>query len=191
MRFFLRQDSGAHPSLFQYFIASLPVLFLLLSCCLLLKSPKHRPSTAKWAVHLNQNCWPSGILFGKKKKKKRLEAGCMNSSPDSPPWSPMRQKKIHCQRNDWERLLSALAMGLWLSHFLSCLPTSDYQMPFCMKAPATSSSPQRQLELPRAEGPRELQLLHPLPVALVLTKQRHQVHKGVMFALVMPYTHCC
>lgn len=82
------------------------MFFLLLSWCLLLKSLNCHPDPAKWAVHLNQNRWPSGILF-----EKRTQVGYVNNNPDPPPRPPMRQKRIHCQGDGWERLLSALVMG--------------------------------------------------------------------------------
>lgn len=173
MSLFLRPDSGAYPSLCQYFMASPPIFFLLLSCCLLLKSLNPQPDTAKWAVHLNQNCWPSGIVL-----EKRTQVGYMNNIPDSPPRPPMRQKKIHCQEDDWERLLSALVMGCDYHVLRAAFPFPISRCLSVWKHQPLSSSPRRQLQLPGAEGPRELQLLYPSPVTLVIVdaEQRHQQH---------------
>lgn len=155
------------------------MFFLLLSLCLLLKSLNPQPATAKWAVHLNQNCWPSGILF-----EKRTQVGYMNNNPDSPPRPPMRQKKIHWQGDDWERLLSALVMGCDYHVLRAAFPFPISRCLSVWKHQLLSSSPWRQLQLPGAEGPRELQLLHPSPVTLVLTE-----HQQPLEAWCLPWLY--
>ena len=177
MSLFLRQDWGSHPSLCQYFMVCPPYAILLLSCCLLLKSLNRQPDTAKWAVHLNQNCWPSGIRF-----EKRTQVGCTNKYPDSPPWPPMRQKKIHCQGDDWEGLLSALVMGCDYRVLWAAFPVPISRCLSVWKHQPLSSSPWRQLQIPGAEGRGELQLLYPSPVTLVLTEQKY--HQQCLYVCI-------
>lgn len=186
MSLFLRQDSGAHLSVFQYFIASPHYVFLPLICCLLLKSLNRQLDTVKWAVHLNQNCWPSGILF-----EKRTQVGYMNNNPNSSSQHPMRQKKIHCQGDNWERLLSPLVMGcdyhvLWAAFAVAssrCLSVWKHQ--------SLSSSPWRQLQLPG--GRRTKRAAAALP--LTSDSSAHKAKASTasirwMFALAIRCAHC-
>lgn len=123
------------------------MFFLLLSGCLLLKSLNCQPAPAKWAVHLNQNCWPSGIVF-----EKRTQVGYVNNNPRPLPRPPVRQKKIHCQGDGWGRLLPALVMGcdqhvppapsLFLLADAFLWESRNLWLPLL-----------KMLQLPRAEGP--------------------------------------
>lgn len=186
MSLFLRQDSGAHPSVFQYFIASPHYVFLLLSCCLLLKSLSRQPDTAKWAVHLNQNCWPSGILF-----EKRSQVGYMNNNPNSPSQPPMRQKKIHCQGDNWKRLLSALVMGCDYHVLWAAFPFPSSRCLSVWKHQSLSSSPWRQLQLPG--GRRTKRVAAALPLTSDSSAHKAKAPAAsirLMFALAIRYAHC-
>lgn len=79
-----------------------------------------------------------------------------------PPWPPMRQKKIHCQEDDWERLLSALVMGCDYHVLRAAFPFPISRCLSVWKHQPLPSSPWRQLQLPRAEGPREAAAAFPL-----------------------------